>query len=48
MAGPGNTNLQPVSAALYGMPQALTWNMGTTASTASRALKSIASGKAAA
>src|SRR3990167_1507610 len=38
MAGPGNTSLAPVMAAEYGRPQAFTWNMGTTGSTASRAL----------
>ena len=42
------TSLQPTSAAAYGMPQALTWNMGTTGSTTSVALRHIASGKAAA
>ena len=36
-AGPGNTSLAPTSAAEYGMPQALTWNIGTTGSTESRA-----------
>ena len=47
-AGPGKTSLQPVSAAEYGMPQALTWNMGTTGSTESRADRFITSGRAAA
>ena len=46
-AGPGNTTLQPVIAAAYGRPQALTWNMGTTGSTLSRADRLITSGKAA-
>src|SRR6218665_2235443 len=48
MAGRGNTSLQPISAAEYGMPQALTWNIGTTGSTESRADKHITAGKAAA
>src|SRR3954470_645963 len=47
-AGPGNTSLQPVRAAVYGIPHALTWNMGTTGSTQSRADSAITSGKAAA
>ena len=46
-AGPGKTTLAPVSAAEYGRPQALTWNMGTTGSTASRADRFITSGSAA-
>ena len=46
IAGPGNTSLAPVMAAEYGRPQALTWNMGTTGNTASRALMDSASGKA--
>ena len=46
MAGPGNTILAPVIAAEYGRPQALTWNIGTTGSTVSRALMLRASGSA--
>ena len=45
---PASASLQPVSAAEYGIPQAFTWNMGTTGSTLSRALRHITSGKAAA
>src|SRR3989344_840066 len=45
---PGITSLQPTIAAAYGRPQALTWNMGTTGSTVSVALRHIASGRAAA
>jgi len=44
-AGPGNTSLAPVSAVVYGRPQAFTWNIGTTGSTLSRADKFIASGR---
>ena len=44
MAGPGKTSLAPVIAAAYGRPQALTWNIGTTGSTESRALMLSASG----
>ena len=40
--------MQPTSAAEYGMPQALTWNIGTTGSTESRADRHITSGNAAA
>ena len=36
----GKHQLAPVSAAEYGMPQALTWNIGTTGSTESRADRS--------
>ena len=43
-AGPGNTILAPVSGTEYGKPQALTWNIGTTGSTASRADTFSASG----
>ena len=46
MAGPGKTILAPVMAAEYGRPQALTWNIGTTGSTLSRALMFKASGMA--
>ena len=42
--GPGKTTLQPVMAMLKGVPQALTWNMGTTGMTASRELSAMASG----
>ncbi|MCY1558290.1 hypothetical protein D9M68_952110 [compost metagenome] len=35
--GPGSTSLAPHMAPAYGMPQALTWNSGTTSSTLSRA-----------
>jgi hypothetical protein len=35
--GPGNTSLAPTMHAMYGMPQAFTWNMGTTGSTVSLA-----------
>jgi hypothetical protein len=48
IAGPGNTSLAPVSAAEYGMPQALTWNIGTTGNTESRADRPMTSGSAAA
>ncbi|MNF33597.1 hypothetical protein D3C84_144150 [compost metagenome] len=34
---PGNTSLAPTIAALYGMPQAFTWNIGTIGITTSRA-----------
>ena len=46
MCGPGITSLAPTIAALYGMPQALTWNIGTTGKITSRAEQSIASGSA--
>ncbi|MDT4843308.1 hypothetical protein FQZ97_772370 [compost metagenome] len=46
--GPGNTSLQPTSAAEYGMPHALTWNIGTTGSTESCAEMRMTSGSAAA
>ena len=36
--------MAPVIAAEYGRPQALTWNIGTTGSTESRALMFSASG----
>ena len=35
--GPGKTSPAPVSAAVKGSPQALAWNIGTTASTMSAA-----------
>src|SRR5581483_3501863 len=35
-AAPGNTSFAPFSVPKYGMPQALTWNIGTTASTVER------------
>ena len=41
--GPGNTSLVPTIGALYGRPQALAWNMGTTASTLSRPVTPTAS-----
>ena len=41
---PGNTSLAPVSGAAYGIPQALTWNIGTIASTALDADRSLVSG----
>ena len=43
--GRGTPAWQPTSAAEYGMPQALTWNIGTTGSTESRADRHITSGK---
>src|SRR5437868_288948 len=43
--GPGNTSLAPTMQAEYGKPQALTWNIGTTGSTASRELRFSESGK---
>src|SRR5512139_723973 len=45
---PGNTILQPTIAPTYGRPHALTWNMGTTGRTTSRAETLSASGSAAA
>ncbi len=44
--GPGSTNAAPVKAAVYGRPQALTWNMGTTGRITSRELipKSVGQG----
>ena len=48
MAAPGNTSLAPVNGAAYGMPQAFTWNMGTTGKATSRADMFKASGRAAA
>src|ERR1044072_8234170 len=47
-AAPGNTSFAPVSAQQYGKPHALTWNIGTTGSTTSRADKFSASGRQAA
>ena len=35
--GPGKTKVQPTIAAAYGVPHALTWNIGTTGSIISRA-----------
>jgi hypothetical protein len=46
--GPGNTSLDPESGPLKGMPQALTWNIGTTGRMASRAEEAMASGSEAA
>ena len=37
MPAPGNTSFTPVSGAAYGMPHALTWNIGTMGSTTLRA-----------
>ena len=34
--GPGNTSFAPIITAVNGMPQALTWNIGTTGHTQSR------------
>ena len=45
--GPGITSLAPVMAAVYGMPQALTWNIGTMGRITSRVEQFIASGSAA-
>ena len=42
--GPGNTSLAPTSGAAYGMPQALTWNIGTIGRIALREDRSVASG----
>ena len=47
-AGPGKTSLAPTMHAMYGRPQALTWNIGTTGRIASRAEQFSASGSAAA
>ena len=44
MRGPGKTSRAPASAAAYGMPHALAWNIGTTGITASAARRPIASG----
>jgi hypothetical protein len=30
IVGPGNTNFAPTIGTLYGSPQALAWNIGTT------------------
>ena len=45
-AAPGITSLAPVMAALYGMPQELTWNIGTTGRMVSRTEMFSASGSA--
>ena len=45
--GPGITSLQPTIAAVYGMPQALTWNIGTIGRMTSRVEQFMASGSAA-
>ena len=42
---PGNTSFAPTSGALYGRPQAFTWNIGTTGRTTSRAESPRASGR---
>ena len=44
--GPGKTSLAPTSGALYGRPQALTWNIGTTGRMVSAEELAIASGSA--
>ena len=40
---PGNTSLAPAAAVAKGTPHALAWNIGTTASTQSRALMAMKS-----
>jgi hypothetical protein len=35
MRGPGNTSAEPDMLAVYGMPHALAWNIGTTGMTRS-------------
>ena len=44
--GPGKTTFAPIIAAVKGMPQALTWNIGTTGRITSRCAMSMASGSA--
>ena len=46
--GPGNTSLAPTMHEMYGRPQALTWNIGTTGRITSRAEQFSESGNAAA
>ena len=47
-AAPGKTWVAPTIAAVNGMPQALTWNIGTTGITTSRSRSAITSGSASA